>query len=357
MTPHNKKYTLEVCKAEALKYTTKHEFRTRALGYYKAAVRNKWLAEVCMYLEDIKHPVGYWNKENCTKEAKKYKHRADFKYGNSSAYQSARANKWLDEVCQHMVPKNFSHLYCGYVILNKRLRLAYVGITKNFAKRRYYHFSDKNTCTSKKLTAENDSKMIQLTDYVITSADAKDFEELLYAMYVDTPYTVTNNPNRLGLLGSNKRTWTKEKCTAAVNSVTTLKELTEKHPSAALAIQRNGWQSIAPHLTFGKPNNYWTKERCLDAAKNYTSLKDFKTHEETAYNTIRRHGWLKDLKRLVTSYKPNGYWEAKEKCIEEASKYSSRSEFAKKSVGAYTSCRKFNWLEEACSHMPQRKLQ
>jgi hypothetical protein len=357
MTPYNKKYTLELCKAEALKYTTKYGFRTKAYGYYKAAVRNRWLTEVCMHLEDIKHPVGYWNKENCAEEAKKYKHRADFKHGNSSAYSSARVNSWLDEVCQHMVPKDFNYLYCGYVILNKRLKLAYVGITKRFAGRKYEHFSDKNICTSKKLTSESGSEMIQLTDYVIPSADVKDFEELLYAMYVNTTYTVVNDPTCLGLLGSGKRTWTKEKCTTAVNSVTTLKELTEKHPNVAMAIWRNGWQSIAPHLTFGKPNNYWTKERCLDVAKNYTSLKDFKNHEDTAYGTIRRHGWLEDLKRLVTYRKPNGYWEVKERCIEEASKYSSKSEFAKKSVGAYNSCRKFNWLEEACSHMPQRKPQ
>jgi predicted GIY-YIG superfamily endonuclease len=48
--------------------------------------------------------------------------------------------------------------------------------------------------------------------------------------------------------------------------------------------------------------------------------------------------------------KPNGYW-TKERCVEEALKYKKRSEFHKKSQGAYFSARKNGWLDEICLHM------
>lgn len=48
--------------------------------------------------------------------------------------------------------------------------------------------------------------------------------------------------------------------------------------------------------------------------------------------------------------KPKGFW-TKEKCQEEALKYKSRSDFAKKSGGVYSKARKNNWLNDICSHM------
>ena len=44
------------------------------------------------------------------------------------------------------------------------------------------------------------------------------------------------------------------------------------------------------------------------------------------------------------------YW-TKEKCIEEALKYTSRSEFQKKSKGSYVACYKNGWLDIVCEHM------
>jgi len=45
---------------------------------------------------------NYWTKEKCIKEAKNYKKRTKFARESNSAYNSARNNKWLDEVCFHM---------------------------------------------------------------------------------------------------------------------------------------------------------------------------------------------------------------------------------------------------------------
>lgn len=48
--------------------------------------------------------------------------------------------------------------------------------------------------------------------------------------------------------------------------------------------------------------------------------------------------------------KPSGYW-TKEKCREEALKYSSRGEFSAAPGGCYNKSRENNWLDEICKHM------
>ena len=54
---------------------------------------------------------------------------------------------------------------------------------------------------------------------------------------------------------------------------------------------------------------------------------------------------------LHTSKKPNGYWNIKEHCIEEAKKYKRRIEYQKGSHGSYKKARLNGWLDECCEHM------
>jgi hypothetical protein len=45
----------------------------------------------------------------------------------------------------------------------------------------------------------------------------------------------------------------------------------------------------------------------------------------------------------------------KEKCIEDAKKYKTKSEWINNSNGAYCSAKKNGWLEECCAHMVTRR--
>ena len=47
----------------------------------------------------------YWNFEAVKIEAKKYQYRSDFCLGSSGAYDSAKRNGWMDDVCSHMEKK------------------------------------------------------------------------------------------------------------------------------------------------------------------------------------------------------------------------------------------------------------
>jgi len=48
-------------------------------------------------------PNGYWTKEKCHEESLKYKSREEFRKNHSSAYSASIRNKWLDEICSHMI--------------------------------------------------------------------------------------------------------------------------------------------------------------------------------------------------------------------------------------------------------------
>jgi len=92
----------EKCKKEALKYTTRTEFRKGSSGAYDASMRNGWLDEICGHMVELRKPKGYWTKENCRKESLNYWNRGEFEKGSTGAYDASWKNGWLDEVCSHM---------------------------------------------------------------------------------------------------------------------------------------------------------------------------------------------------------------------------------------------------------------
>lgn len=99
------KWNKENCKIEALKYNTKKEFDENSNGAYQAALRGKWLDEICTHMNPLKNNNGYWTKDNCKTEALKYNSRKEFQTTSGSAYRKSLDNEWLDEICSHMMSK------------------------------------------------------------------------------------------------------------------------------------------------------------------------------------------------------------------------------------------------------------
>ena len=91
------KWDYDTCKKEALKYKTRNEFCKGCSGAYRSSCINGWLDEVCSHMIELMKPKGYWSKENCRKEALKYKSRYEFYKGSRSAYSSSMRNGWVDE--------------------------------------------------------------------------------------------------------------------------------------------------------------------------------------------------------------------------------------------------------------------
>ncbi len=88
---------------EALKYETKKEFEKISSGAYDYAKRHKILNDVCSHMIEGRKPNGYWNKELCHEQSIKFNTRNDFKKNSGAAYDYAKRNKFLDEICSHMI--------------------------------------------------------------------------------------------------------------------------------------------------------------------------------------------------------------------------------------------------------------
>ena len=65
----NKKWNKEKCLIEALKYGSRGEFRKYSGSAYGRALKEKWMDEICVHMIFIKYPKGYWTKEKCQEEA------------------------------------------------------------------------------------------------------------------------------------------------------------------------------------------------------------------------------------------------------------------------------------------------
>ena len=95
------KWNKEKCQEEALKYNSRFDFVKNNSSAYYSSIKNKWLDDVCSHMIQKQKPYRYWTKEKCQEEALKYDKITKFsKIGG--AYHSAKKNKWLDEICSHM---------------------------------------------------------------------------------------------------------------------------------------------------------------------------------------------------------------------------------------------------------------
>ena len=92
--------TKEECHIEALKYTSRNDFKKGSYRYYESARAKRWLDEICGHMIlKLKNR----SKEECHIEALKYTSRNDFKKGSNATYYYARKYGWLDDICGHMV--------------------------------------------------------------------------------------------------------------------------------------------------------------------------------------------------------------------------------------------------------------
>lgn len=104
----NTKWSIDLAKLEALKYQTRLEFQKKSHTCYKFCLKNKIMDFVCSHMiRNNKKNIttNKWNKEKCLNEAKKYKTKKEFYTNSENAYRYSLRNKFLNEICLHMVKK------------------------------------------------------------------------------------------------------------------------------------------------------------------------------------------------------------------------------------------------------------
>jgi hypothetical protein len=130
--------------------------------------------------------------------------------------------------------------------------------------------------------------------------------------------------------------WTKEKVFEESHKYHYKGEFCNGSTRAYNVAKENGWlEEMTWIREIRKPVNYWTKARVFEEGRKYANQKEFKENANGAYQAAMRQGWIKEMMWLKPL--PLGHiseW-TRERIIEESKKYSSRSEFAQKSQTAY----------------------
>lgn len=99
-------------------------------------------------------------------------------------------------------------------------------------------------------------------------------------------------------------------------------------------------------------NQIWTKKKCLTEAKKYKTRSEWAYKNKSSYNSAQKQKIL-DLccSHMKEILKPRGFWNNLENCVENAKKYKTRTEWSKSNSIAYNMARKNGWLDKCCSHM------
>lgn len=89
------KWTEDVCREEALKYTSRKDFRRMCKGAYDKAKEMGWLDDYT-WLSRQKLQ-SEWNYESCKEEAKKYGNKFEFQNKSYGAYKRSLQEGWLED--------------------------------------------------------------------------------------------------------------------------------------------------------------------------------------------------------------------------------------------------------------------
>lgn len=99
-------WTFERCKAEAINYESRKEFAIKSNSAYNSARRFGWLEKICVHMKNSRihyKKKNYWDKKKCISVSVKCLNRNQFYKKYPGAYMACLKNKWLDEVCKHMI--------------------------------------------------------------------------------------------------------------------------------------------------------------------------------------------------------------------------------------------------------------
>jgi predicted GIY-YIG superfamily endonuclease len=149
--------------------------------------------------------------------------------------------------------------------------------------------------------------------------------------------------------------WTKENCISEGLKYSNRIEFQKNSKGAYMSCLKNDWlEEVCSHMIiYKKPKNYWTKERCKEEALKYSDIKSFREESSVAYNKSVLGGFLDEICVHMSKIEKHkkGYWTL-EMCKLEAEKYKNRTDFKKSK--AYAIVVKNKWFDEI-KHLPSTK--
>lgn len=304
-----------------------------------------------------KKPAGYWTYERCYEAAKECNTKSELYHKYSGAYSVALKNGWLDD---------YTWFLSEFEVRSKAKSIIY-----KWTKEKCYEAAKKCNTRSeynrKYCGAYSQAnKNNWLKDYVWLKG--RDRNESVYCVYVyeDVPKKhvyvgLTNNlkrrdrEHRKGVVNKGIREYdylykyfngNVPEPKVKIDTITA-DDASYYEGWYANKYVENGWVLINKAKTgsLGTAFIKWTKEKCNEEAKKYKTRTEFCRKSSGAYNAALKHGWIDDFV-FEEIRKPCGYWQNYDNCYKEASMYKTRGEFQHSNYVAYDYARKKGWLKD-----------
>lgn len=325
----------ERCHEEALKYKSRKEFSNNSKPEYTKALKASWLDDICLHM--IRKPKSFWTKERCHEEALKYNTRTEFKKKSYQAYKFSKINCWFDDICSHMTIVGNMYKRCIYAFEFED-NYVYIGLTYNIDKRSESHYKSLNSQVNKHILRNNIQPILnKLTEYIdVEEAKIKEHEYI--ELYKNKGWYVLNI-QKAGNTGGIRKV-SEQECYDIISKYKSLYEFRKKETNIYKYILRYEWKHLLDNLErMHKENGYFTKDKCKEIALMYNRRIDFFKNDYSAYNTSQKNGWIDSICEHMykKDTKSKGYW-TDDKCLDEASKYTTKKDFRKMSPTAYVYC-------------------
>lgn len=105
---------------------------------------------------------------------------------------------------------------------------------------------------------------------------------------------------------------------------------------------------------FQVEESYWTLERCVEEASQFSSREQWEKESPVSYSKAIKRGWLTKCTTHIKGFQRKAGVPATwtlEKCIEAGKQCQKRTEFKKRFHYAYERARLKGWLDICCEHM------
>lgn len=335
----------ENCRIEALKYDNHKEFNKYSNVCYEHCLKNKWVEELTSHFIRKFKPKNYWSFDKCKEEALKYETKSNFYNNSKGAYLKALKNNWLNDICVHMqiLGSLYKRLIYVYEFSDN---YAYIGLTYNPELRNIHHNYNLKSPIFKHIKQCKEEPILKFLTSYIDVEKAVELEEYYLNFYKNNGWNILNKA-KTGAIGNGKKIkWSFENCKLEALKYNTRTEFHKNSYGAYDASYKKGWlNDVCNHMiTNKKPNGYWTKDKCQEEALKYSTRFDFYNNSPSAYDKCLDNKWLNEVCFHMKG-KVYTKW-TKELCYQEYLKYNSKRDFRVFSRNAYASCLTNKWLDD-----------
>lgn len=392
------KYTKEVCKNEASKYTTRGDFKRNSPKIYDTACTKHWLDEICSHmLGKVKYKAGWWDSiENCIATASLYNSPQELKNAESGCHASISKHKWQTICYKHMQYRTreysieqlreIASVCKTYAEFRTKYSGAYLAAkNKNILEKICQHMPPlrTNTKSSIPLTCENCKKFANDFD---SRSDFQKFDNGRWYQYAQRNKILDEICEHMPRKGNKKK-----RCIYAAEfednsayiGLTYFAErrwsdhLRAKNSAVNKHIEETGfipiWKKLTDYMDYQEASKFegvwkdkyakegwtilnkaktgslggnagYTLEDVLREASKYDTLPEFFKGSPGHYQRAYRNGWMKDVRRICQTKWRGGFSE--DDLREIFSKFNDITELRKHRHAAIDAANKLGIIEE-----------